>query len=39
MSDFDFADALKTHADWKFKLRDAIANKEKLDDKTIAKDD
>ncbi|WP_230655652.1 CZB domain-containing protein [Psychrobacter sp. I-STPA10] len=39
MSNFNFTDALKTHADWKFKLRDAIAEKTQLDDKKIAQDD
>lgn len=39
MSDFDFNAALKAHAEWKTKLRDAIANKETLDEHKIAKDD
>lgn len=39
MSDFDFATALKAHAEWKTKLRDAITNKETLDEHRIAKDD
>ncbi|WP_227428853.1 CZB domain-containing protein [Psychrobacter sp. I-STPA6b] len=39
MSNFNFTDALKIHADWKFKLRDAIADHAQLDDKKIAKDD
>lgn len=39
MSDFDFGLALKAHADWKHKLRNAIDGKESLDEKRIARDD
>lgn len=34
----DFAAALKAHADWKVKLRDAISSESELDEQRIAKD-
>ena len=37
--DFDFEGAINAHRQWKVKLRQAIAKKEKLDAETICRDD
>jgi len=34
----DLDDAVKKHAEWKLKFRNAISQKEKMDDATISKD-
>lgn len=34
----DLDDAVKKHAEWKLKFRNAIAQKEKMDEATISKD-
>ncbi len=36
--DIDLDGAMQKHADWKMKLRNAISNKEHLDEETISKD-